>query len=123
LNYLTLKEHLLELSRVYPLKLDDRLRWFIIQRFSLPPGYTWTETDVLVDIPSDYPESPPGVGNSRVYLPQGLRYCTRKPRDYHEWTGPQGWAWWCYEWILWDSRKDNLITFTELFRTHMTNPP
>jgi hypothetical protein len=111
------------LSHRYPVGMDDDLHQIVVRNFNLPPGYNWETVPVLLEIPEDYPESPPGVGPSRLYVPRGLLYHGRKPEDYHEESGPsKSWAWWCYESIDWDPCRDNLITFFELLRAHMTNP-
>ncbi|MCF7955254.1 MAG: hypothetical protein K9M75_05590 [Phycisphaerae bacterium] len=111
------------LSCVYPVAVDDNLESLIIRDFNLPPGYNCNYVSVLLMLPSDYPESPPGTGDSKVYLPNGLLFKGEIPADYHENNGPDDdWAWWCYEDIEWDLCKDDLITFFELLRAHMTNP-
>lgn len=118
-----LRNDLRELSYVYPVALDDDGEFLLVKNFNLPPGYNADYISVLLAIPRDYPESPPGVGSSRVYVPEGLKFNGRIPEDYHEGIGPtENWAWWCYERIDWSPCKDNLITFFELLRAHMTNP-
>jgi len=118
-----LENHVRVLSYAYDVALDDRCRHLFIRDFKLPPGYNFSTIPVLSEIPPDYPESPLGVGNSHVFVPRGLRYRGRKPKDYHEDVGPsKDWAWWCYEYINWDPCRDDLITFFELLRAHMTKP-
>ena len=121
MNKTILERHLRALSCAYRLEVESNFRFFIIRNFQLPPGYNQTTIPVWADIPLDYPESPPGVG-AHIYLPQGLKYRGRTPRDYHPKSGPRGWAWWCYKRIDWDPCKDDLLVFFELLRTHMTNP-
>lgn len=116
-----LEEDIKNLSYVYPVALDEN--YLIVEDFDLPPGYNYNTVPVLLKLPPDYPESPPGVGNSAVYVPMGLRFKGRKPKDCHEDKGPnKEWAWWCYESIKWDICRDDFITFFELLRAHMTNP-
>ena len=122
MNTRILERHLSDLSYVYTISVDEDMRFFIVRNFDLPPGYNRRQIDIWVEIPSDYPESAPGVGGSDVYVPKGLKFHGRKPSDYHGSSGPKGWAWWCYEWIDWNPCKDNLISFFELVRAHMTNP-
>jgi len=123
MNMYRLKKDIRELSYVYTLAADDDYGSILIRNFNLPPGYNFQSTRVLIYLPDDYPESPPGVGSSSVYVPTNLRYRGKVPDDFHEKIGPSNeWAWWCYEWIKWDPCKDNLITFFELLRAHMTNP-
>jgi hypothetical protein len=123
MNIAVLENDVRELSFAYRCELDNNYRQLVVKNFNLPPGYNFPTVEILLEIPSDYPESPPGVGGSHVYLTKGLRFRGRKPRDYHEDTGPSDkWSWWCYSWIKWDPCKDNLVTFFELLRAHMTNP-
>jgi len=123
MNVGILEDDVRELSYAYRVELDDEYRYLIVTNFNSPPGYNLSTIQVLLEIPPDYPESPPGVGSSHVYVPRGLRFNGRKPKDYHEDSGPSDeWSWWCYSWIKWDSCRDNLVTFFELLRAHMTNP-
>ena len=124
MNYNRLLFDIKKLSCVYPVALDDNFERLVVSNFNLPPGYNLNHISVLLMLPPDYPESPPGTGNSGVYLPSGLLFDGIKPIDYHENSGPDdNWAWWCYAEIKWDLCKDDLITFFELLRAHMTNPP
>ena len=123
MNTQILVEDVLALSEAYSVELADDYDSLLIRDFNLPPGYNWHTVTVKLEVPEDYPESPPGVGNSHVYLPNGLRYQDRIPNDYHEsWRGGDL-AWWCYRKINWDPCRDTLITFFELLRAHMTDPP
>ncbi len=123
MNVRILERDLSQLSYRFDLDVDEDLGYFIVRRFSLPPGYNKQAIDLWTEIPGDYRECPPGVGSSHVYVPAGLLFEGRTPRDYHPGTGPRGWAWWCYEWIDWDPCQDDLITFFEIVRAHMTDPP
>lgn len=122
MNKSILSRHLWELAHFYRVQCDNNLEWLLLKDYTVPPGYNWQLIDILSEIPPDYPESPLGVGDSRVYVPSGLKFHGRTPPDYHEGIGPKGWAWWCYESIDWDPCRDNLITFFEIVRAHMTNP-
>jgi len=122
MNRTILERHLRELSYVYPLDVDRDFDFFIVRDFNLPPGYNRGQIDIWTEIPSDYPESAPGVGGSRIFVPRGLTFRGRTPKDYHQHSGPRGWAWWCYLDIDWDPRRDDLITLFEIVRAHMTDP-
>jgi hypothetical protein len=123
MNMMILEDHIRALSYAYPTALDDYCRHILVKGYNLPPGYKFSSIPALLEIPADYPESPPGVGDSHLYVPRGLRYHGRKPKEYHEDRGPsEDWAWWCYQHIDWDPCRDNLITFFELLRVHMTKP-
>ena len=117
--------HLQALAIAYPLSVSEDCRWVVAHNFKLPPGYNALYTDVLFQIPSGYPCSPPGVGQSLVYLPQGLRYQGRVLRDLHEEVTPSWgkWAWFCYQWIRWNPRRDDLIGLLEMVRADLTDPP
>ena len=123
-NLTVLDQQLRELSLGYPLSISDDYDWIIASRFRLPPGFNLQHTTVLLEIPSDYPLSPPGIG-SRVYLPPSLRFGDKKLKDLHEGTTPGwgSWAWFCYEWIRWDPHRDDLVKFLEMIRADLTNPP
>ena len=125
-----LDDHLKRLSRAYPLWLDDDYRFVIVEEIKLPPGYNCRATQLLIQLPPDYPVSPPGVGDNRVYVASGLRFRGRTLRDVHdsippsfETPGSGPWAWFCYEWIHWDPLRDSLIRFVEMIKANLTNPP
>ena len=127
----TIEQHLEILSRVgFPLWIDDDFEFVIVEGVRLPPGYNLYEIPVLIELPPDYPLTPPGVGSSSIYVPGKLRYKGRKLRDIHKKTTPNfetpsfsGWAWMCYEHIDWDSCRDDLITLIERIRADLTTPP
>jgi hypothetical protein len=126
-NVRALEDDVRDLSYAYEVALDDDCQHLFVRNFNTPPGYNLSIIPVLLELPSDYPESPPGVGGSHLFLPKGLRYRHHRLQDFHEEVGPLGnsegqWGWWCYERIDWDPCQDNLITFFELLRTDMTNP-
>lgn len=126
-----LDQHLRDLSRAFGhLWIGDNNGFVIVEGVKLPPGYNRCHTELLIALPEDYPCSPPGVGNHRVYVPHGLRYDGRRVRDIHEHSQPSfdtegfgPWAWWCYESITWDPFRDSLIKFVEMVRANMTDPP
>ena len=117
------------LSRGYPLLVDDDDRWFVAQRFRLPPGYNSRSISVLVKLPRRYPMTPPGIGAARVFVPSSLRFHGQELRDLHPGTKPSfgprtvDWAWLCYEHIDWDPHHDDLIKFLEMVRADLTDPP
>ena len=116
-------KHLRELSHFYPLDIARDYSWLIANKFLLPPGYNAKLIPVLMEIPEDYPLSPPGVGSSRIYLPKGLRYHGSKIKHYYESINKgKNWCWFCYQEIRWNPRQDNLILFLEMVRSHLTNP-
>jgi len=127
MNMRVLEDDVSALSCAYDVALDDDCQHLFVSNFNLPPGYNFSTVPVLLEIPRDYPESPPAVGGSHLFLPRGLRYRGRTLQDFHQDVGPlndskRQWGWWRYERINWDPCQDNLITFFELLRTDMTNP-
>jgi len=122
MNRKRLFDDLVQLSHAYTIAVDDDYESIIVKNFNLPPGYNRGQIPVMLMIPSRYPESAPGIGKARVYVPEDLRYQGKKPEDFHDNGHLNGWAWWCYEWIEWNPCKDNLVTFFEMLRAHMTNP-
>jgi len=117
------EEHLDRLTLGYSLTVSLNDDWLIVHDFKLPPGYNARTTDILVCIPSDYPVSPPGIA-ARVYVSPRLRFHGRKLDDVHEDVTPGwgDWAWFCFEHINWDMHRDDLVTFLEIIRLHLTNP-
>ncbi len=122
MNIYRLKKDIRELSYIYPVALDDDCTSITVGNFNLPPGYNYDTISILLNLPDQYPEEPPGIGDAEVFVPDSLRFRGRKPKDFHSYSGPRGWAWWCYESIDWNPCKDNLITFFELLRAHLTDP-
>jgi hypothetical protein len=117
-------ERQLELLAVaYTARLSSDGRYLCIYDFLLPPGYDRPTTEVLIELPSDYPLSPPGVAH-RIYLPPSLRFQDRRLDDLHPNVTPGwgSWAWFCYRRIDWDPGRDDLVGFLEMMRADLTNP-
>ncbi len=125
-----LHDHLTGLSRYFHLALDDWYRFVVVRGVTLPPGFNRATTDVLIEFLPDYPVTPPGAGDSRVFVNAGLRFRGRQLVDYHEPAGTKyptpgfgPWAWLCYMDIHWNPFRDDLIRFIEMLRADLTNPP
>ena len=125
-----LNQQLKDLSRAFPVWIDDDYKFIIVGGVKLPPEYNISETELLIELPADYPFSPPGVAGSHMYVSPALRFGGRELEDMHLSTTPPfqtprfgPWAWWCYERIRWDAVRDNLIKFIEMVRADLTNPP
>lgn len=118
-----LLDHLKSLSIRYTVEVFCDLSEAHILDFNCPPGYNYTVMEVRLILPEDYPASPPGVSPSSVYVPSDLLFRGNQPNDFHPNCGPSGFAWWCFESIKWDPCRDDLITFMELLRLTMTDPP
>lgn len=124
-----LGRHLRELSRAFVLWIEEEYEFVVVCGMKLPPGYNRAETQLLIEIPQDYPLSPPGVGADRVYLSPDLRFKRRKLKDLHTGTTPSfytpgfgPWAWFCYERVEWSPSRDGLVTFVEMVRADLTDP-
>ena len=125
-----LEEHITRLSKLFPLWIGETPQIVVVGGIKLPPGYNRTLTQLLIEIPSDYPLSPPGIGTYRVFVYSNLKYRGLMLRDMHTNRQPDyktpgfgPWAWWCYETIKWNPRRDNLTTFVGMVRADLTNPP
>ena len=127
-NMTRLEQDLRSLSRAFRLWIDDDYSFVVAGGVKLPPGYNMSYTNLLLELPADYPVSPPGVGDSAVYLPPTLRLHGRRLKDLHEFRSPEfdtpgfgEWAWWCYEYVDWSPVRDNLIKFVEMVRADLTH--
>ena len=125
-----LYDHLARLSQHFRLALDDWYRFVIVQSVKLPPGFNRNTTDALIELEFDYPQTPPGMGNSRVFVDAGLRFRGWMLAEYREHFQPTyrtpgfgPWAWICYQRIHWNPLRDDLVTFVEMLRADLTNPP
>lgn len=100
--------------------------WVRIPAFRLPPGLGQATTDLLIDIPADYPNTPP----NGIYVQQHLKL----PSHYFERQsslnrhGDRGWAWYCFHvdgshggWRASTNvrRGDNLLIYLKLTRALM----
>jgi hypothetical protein len=123
-----LERDLVHLSVASPLWInqDNRL---VIAVLNLPPRFNRSSTELLLQIPADYPLSPPGVGSNRVYVHPDLRFDGRKLADLHEGRAPDfatpghgPWAWLCYHEVRWAPERDDLVKFIEMVRADLTQP-
>jgi len=119
-----LDEHLRALSTVYPLSILSDYKYVIVHNFKLPPGFNRSHIDILVEIPEDYPCSPPGV-NTNICVPLDLLFKGKELKSVYKRAvaelGELGWF--CYQSIDWDPNRGNLIKLMEMVRSDLTNPP
>jgi ubiquitin-protein ligase len=122
-NEAILDEHLKALSNRYVLSVSDDAKWIVVHDFELPAGYSRTSTNVLVEVPRDYPLTPPGVA-CRICIAPDLRFRGETLRDlYARDVPPWGrWGWLCYRDIRWDPHQDSLLTLIEMLRTDLARP-
>ena len=95
------------------------LSYVIVRDVKLGAGWNREATDVLIEIPKDYPLTGPGQPPYGVYLEEGLLRHGGWPEHYHVNGNRPGWAWWCYEGIRWDPHRDDLITMLEAIRADL----
>jgi ubiquitin-protein ligase len=98
--------------------------WVVIHGVELPDPGAWTDqygnalyhTSILIDIPYDFPMSPPGVGTSHpnraIHLPLIL-HNGNVMSDFHE-CQHDPWRWFCFEWMEWNPWHDDLLTVVAL---------
>jgi hypothetical protein len=129
LNRPRLEQDVRNLGRVMRLWRAEDSSCLVTNDLSLPPGYGRCSSDLLIVLPSDYPLSPLGVAENRVYVSATLRFKGRRLRDLHEEATPPlrtpgfgPFAWLCYERVDWLPQRDNLIRFVEMLRADLTNP-
>lgn len=122
----------------YSLKTDDYRSYIHIVNFDLPIGYFSQQSSLLIKIPFDYPETPPGLNpKNGIYLIKGLNYQGNKlncTNDYHDGCShvdsetlrqmsELGWAWWCFaEMKEWNPRTDGLIQIFFILMETLQNP-
>ena len=119
-----LSRQLRALALGYRLEITPDLQWLLVRDVRLPPGYDRSTTEVLVQLPPDYPASPPGL-NGGVFVRPDLRFRGRLLDSVHQTVTPGwgAWAWFCYQQIRWNPHRDNLISFMEMVRADLTDPP
>jgi len=118
------------LAKEFVIELDADLQWLKIENFRTPPRYMPVQTKVLMMIPPDYPQTPPGLGHHNVYLRKGLRrvdgqsiqhhyrevvYCKKGCCDLSPW----GWYWWCFKDIKWDPRLNDFLSIARALNVCM----
>jgi hypothetical protein len=62
-------------ARYGEIEVGSDLNWVIIKQWKLPPGWSRTETEVLVPIPPGYPVTPP----DNFYTADDLRLANGNP--------------------------------------------
>ncbi|NOY42834.1 MAG: hypothetical protein GXP26_13490 [Planctomycetes bacterium] len=125
-----LERDLRNLSRAgFPLWIDEQRRFVIVEGIQLPYGYDRSEIPLLIELPSVYPSLAPGVGKDRIFIPGDIQYRGSRLEDVHDGVTPRyetperyDWAWLCYEKIVWNPLRDDLIAFVEMVRANLTNP-
>ena len=75
----SLREDLESLSIYFDLWVDDAYHFVIVQSVRLPFGYSYEKIDLLLELPADYPLSPPGVGDARVFCAQRTAFLWQSP--------------------------------------------
>lgn len=102
-----------EVSYRYPVSYDDSTNAIAVHGVMLGPGYTPSSIDIMIEMPHDYPLTPPGVGAWSIYLPAELRFRGKHIKDLHprsEHRFNRRWSWFCYTNIEWSVYDDTLLT-------------
>lgn len=105
----------------------ENFRWVYIPYFELPEGFNEQVGELLIELPSNYPFSPP----KNFFLDKGIKtlegysidhyYPQASMSKYHE----QGWAWFCIHIESWKvvndiMQSDNLLTCVDLVYTALS---
>lgn len=100
--------------------------WVMILDFAPPGGLGRSSTNLLLEIPPDYPNVPP----NGIYVDQALRLPSHyfQYKGTHNPLGDKGWAWYCFHadghlggWraSVRIMEGDNLLKYVKLTRTLM----
>lgn len=107
----------------------------LLENYPLGKKYNPSSSHVLIRIPPEYPQIPPGLSRIYgIYLIGGLKR-NGEPlqcrKDQYHWDcshnlvsmREKGWAWWCFARLEnWDPYKDNLFKITVLLAETLQNP-
>src|SRR5271166_2618225 len=72
-------------------------QWVLIPKYSLPSGWSLSETSLAFQIPVQYPASPP----YGIYVPMGLLFNGQQPNSYSQpapTQPPFGGVWGVFSW-------------------------
>ncbi len=69
MNKRILVKQIKDLSHRFPVDAQTDYSSILVRGFETPPGYNLSRIDVRLELPEDYPASPPGVSPSYVYVP------------------------------------------------------
>jgi len=130
---LELLKHLPETIAIYT--DPPEFSFVLLEGFYLGEKYDPKFTNLLILLPPNYPQTPPGL-NTRygIYVTGNLKR-NGKPlqcgRDQYHWTcnhNPKhmfkkGWAWWCFaDFESWSPHRDNLLKIILLLKETFENP-
>ena len=133
-NKRLIRRNLDQLSeRGFIVEAPRNLQWVCIHGLDLPGTLTgrWTdhearvivETSVLIDIPYDFPLSPPGVGYSHpsraIHLPR-IYYNGKTMKDLYE-CEHAPWCWLCFQSMKWDPEHDSLLSLLAMVETTISH--
>ncbi len=106
-----------------------------ITDFLLPPEYSPRTTNIIINLPDNYPLTPPGISSSvgiyfRANLKRNGRELTCSRDAFHGTCGHcpermkvKGWAWWCFaRFEGWDPTKDDLVKIILILKDTIENP-
>jgi hypothetical protein len=131
INVQRFKNDILSLAKEYTVEVDSQLRWLMVSDFRPPKNYSPSSIGVLMLIPPDYPQTPPGLGHHNIYVRKNLRrkdgkrikhffakvnHCNRGCCD----LSHHSWFWWCLAGINWDPRFNDFLTIMNMLHVCMT---
>lgn len=109
--------------------------YVLIEDLYLGSDYNPSHTHVLIKLPDEYPQIPPGL-NTRygIYITGGLRR-NGQPlqcgKDQYHWNcshnreqmREKGWAWWCFaRFQNWDPHRDDISRIVIMLTETLQNP-
>lgn len=101
---------------------SDNFLWVCIHDFRLPEGFNKDGGELLIELPPNYPFSPP----KNCFLDRTVRTSGGKeirehyyPNESYNKYYEKGWAWFCFHITSWKAKEDvmesdNLLTFVDL---------
>lgn len=105
----------------------DDFRWVYIPYFDLPEGFNAKDGELLIELPKNYPFSPPQNfflhKDIKTFEGYSIDHYYPKPSmsKYHD----KGWAWFCIHIKKWRAtedimQSDNLLTCVDLVYINLT---
>ena len=103
---------------------DDLVKWVHILEFDLPDGWDRKTTELLIEIPPVYPNTPP----YDFFIDQRLKTKDGRTPSHYEQNSrykKEGWAWLCLHIQSWKPHNnvvdgDNLLKVCECIYTELT---
>jgi len=107
----------------------------LLENYLLGQGYQPSPSNILIKIPPEYPQIPPGLNPTYgIYVVGGLKrngQALQCVKDQYHWDcvhnpsemKQKGWAWWCFARLeSWDPYRDNLFKAIVILTETLRNP-